>query len=337
MQGNSYRLNAPSRGIISEDARRTRVKGLLVMKTLSVFLLLALSASAQPGRAGDRDDPFAPRIPPRVSPNAVLVNGDPPLTESRIDLFTNFEACLFEIPRTQQQRNRVRAMMLEDWKNPADIKSDMTDLSMAAQIAQRTPDEREFIRCDLQPKALQSVRADKDNPDAPGLLAAYEQAHQPIAPGDPALTESMVSRFTSYLGWVLHIRLTQPLKDNLRATLLEDWKQPKEIKSDMDFLNWQVDMAHRSPEEREYFRSKAEPGIIKAMRVDRGNPAAPWIVAAYDAAHPSIAAGNPPLTRQAADAFTELLCFIRNQGSGSCVDANQATKDANAAQLAQNY
>jgi hypothetical protein len=42
------------------------------MKTLSVFLLLALSASAQPGRAGDRDDPFASGIPLNVSPNAVL-------------------------------------------------------------------------------------------------------------------------------------------------------------------------------------------------------------------------------------------------------------------------
>jgi hypothetical protein len=288
-------------------------------------------------RAAEQGDPFASRIPPNVSPNAVLANGVPPLTESMVDLYANFEAWLFEIPRTQQHRASVRAMMIEDWKKPADIKNDMSNLTMAAQIAQATSDQRGFIRCGLQPKVLQSVRADKDNPDTPRLLAAYEQAHQPIAPGDPPLTESMVSRFTAYLGWVLQIRLTQPLKDNLRAALLADWKQPKEIKSDMDFLNWQVDMANRSNEEKEYFRSKAEPEIIKAMRVDRGNPAAPWIVAAYDAAHPSIAAGNPPLTRQAADALTELLCFIRNQGGAPRQEADQAFKDANAAQLAQNY
>src|ERR1039457_4796873 len=108
MQGNSYRLNAPPGGIISEDGRRTRVKGLLVMKTLSVFLLLALSASAQPGRAGDRDDPFASRIPTNVYPNAVLATGNPPLTESMVDLYNNLEAWLYELPRTQQQRNSVR-------------------------------------------------------------------------------------------------------------------------------------------------------------------------------------------------------------------------------------
>jgi hypothetical protein len=288
-------------------------------------------------RAADQSDPFASRIPPNVSPHAVLANANPPLTESMVDLYANFEAWLFEIPRTQQHRAGVRAMMIEDWKKPADIKNDMSNLTMAVQIAQATSDQREFIRCGLQPKVLQSVRADKDNPDTPRLLAAYEQAHQPIAPGDPPLTESMVSRFTSYLGWVLQIRLTQPLKDNLRAALLADWKKPKEIKSDMDFLNWQIDMANRSNEEKEYFRSKAEPEIIKAMRADRGNPAAPWIVAAYGASHPSIAAGNPPLTRQAADALTELLCFIRNHAGAPHQEADQAFKVASAAELAQNY
>jgi hypothetical protein len=288
-------------------------------------------------RAGEQDDPFSSGIPLNVSPNAVVANGDPPLTESMVDAYNNLIAWLFELPRTQQQRNSARAMMIEDWKKPAEIAIAMKNLSLAAQIAQATPSQREFVRCQLQPSNLQTVRADKNNPDAQRLVAAYEQAHQPIATGEPPLTESMVSRFTSYLGWVLQIRLTQPLKDNLRAALLEDWKQPKEIKSDMDFLNWQVDMANRSNEEKEYFRSKAEPEIIKAMRMDRGNPAAPWIVAAYDASHPSIAAGNPPLTRQAADAYTELLCFIRNQTGGPRQEANQALKDSNAQLIAQKY
>jgi hypothetical protein len=288
-------------------------------------------------RAAEQDDPFASRIPPNVSPNAVLANGDPPLTESMVDLYANFEAWLLEIPRTQQRQIKVRAMMIEDWKKPAEIKNDMSHLTMASWVAQGTPDQREFVRCGLQPEWIQRMRPDKNNPDAQWLVAAYEQAHQPIAPGNPPLTESMVSRFTSYLGWVLQIRLTQPLRDNLRAVLLEDWKQPKEIKSDMDFLNWQIAMGPLTNEEQEYFRSRAEPEIIKAMRVDRGNPAAPWIVAAYDAAHPSIAAGNPPLTRQAADAYTELLCFIRNLAGGPRQEANQALKDSNAQLIAQKY
>src|SRR5450759_3747114 len=146
------------------------------MKTLSVFLLLALSASAQPGRAGD--SPFSSGIPPNVSPNAVLAKGDPPLTESMVDVYNNLEAWLYELPRTQQQRNSVRAMMIEDWKKPAEIKGYMSNLSMAAQLAQATPDQREFVRCQLQPGNLQTARADKGNPDAQRIVAAYAQSHQ---------------------------------------------------------------------------------------------------------------------------------------------------------------
>jgi hypothetical protein len=305
------------------------------MKKLPVFLLLAFSASAQPGPAGDRDDPFAARN--SASADAILAEGNPPLTESMAARYTSIEAWIYEIQFTQQQRDTIRARLLRDWKTPERIKSDIAFLSQISEWAQRTPDDREFIRLSIQTGAVAISRIEKDNPDAQWMLAAYEEAHQPIAPGDPPLTESMVSHFTFFLGWVLEIPLTQPLKDKLRAALLEDWKQPKEIKSDMDFLNWQLDMAEYFPEEREYVRSKAEPDIIKAMRVDWGNPAARWIVAAYDAAHPSIAAGNPPLTRQASDAYTELLCFMRNQGGGPRQEANQALKDSTAQLLAQNY
>jgi len=294
-----------------------------------VFVLLAVSASAQPGQTAV--------VSPLTPTNAVLANGNPPLTESMVDLYTNFEAWLLEIPRTRERQNEVRAMMLEDWKKPAEIKTYLSSLTMASAVSQGTPELREFVRCFQQPRSLQAMRADKRNPDAQRLVAAFDQAHPPIAPGNPPLTDSMVSRFTSYLGWVLQIRLTQPLKDNLRAALLEDWKTPKEMKSDVDFLNWQIAMAPLSNEEEEYFRSRAEPEIIKGMRADRANPAAPWIVAAYDAAHPSIAAGNSPLTRQAADAFIELLCFTRNQSGGPHQDANQAVKDSNAEVMAQNY
>jgi hypothetical protein len=190
-----------------------------------------MKSAATPPAPDDQDDPFASRIPLNVSPNAVLANGDPPLTESMVDLYTNFEAWLMEIPRTQQHRNEVRAMLLEDWKKPASIKIDMHHLTMASAIAQGTPGQREFFRCGLQPEWLRSLRPDKNNPDARRLVAAFDQAHPAIAPGNPPLTESMVARFTSYLGWVLQIRLTQPLKDNLRVALLQDWKNPKDIKS----------------------------------------------------------------------------------------------------------
>jgi hypothetical protein len=73
------------------------------------------------------------------------------------------------------------------------------------------------------------------------------------------------------------------------------------------------------------------------MRADKGNPDAQLLVAAYDASHPPIAAGDPPLTRQASDAWTELFCFVRNQSGAPHMEATQAVKDDFAHTLTANW
>ena len=275
----------------------------------------------------------------RIASDAVLAQGNPPLTESMVARFTNFQAWLFEIPFTQQQRERQRAMLLQDWKKPEEIKNDMTWLTMAAQIMIQAPDQLEFIRLDLQERLLKDLRADKETADAQWLVAAYEEAHRPIATGTPPLTESMVSHYISFIGWLFEMPLTQPLKDRQRAMLLEDWKKPKDLESDMKMLNWQLDIARykNGPAERDYVRSLAQPDLIKNMRADRSNPDAQSLVAAYDAARRPIAVGNPPLTRQTSDAWTELFCFVHNQSGGPHMDANQTVKDDFARTLTENY
>jgi hypothetical protein len=290
----------------------------------SLFVLFPPAARAQNG-------PFAS--------DAVLAQGNPPLTESMVTDFANFQAWLFEIPFTQQQRERIRAMLLQDWKKPEEIKSDMNWLTMEANFAKGAFDVREFIRLDLEAKVLKDLRADKNNPDSQWLVAAYDDAHRPIAAGNPPLTESMVSHYSFFIAWLLEIPLTQPLKDRLRTMLLEDWKKPKEIESDMKELDWQLDMARyeNGEVERVFERSVVQPDMVKKMRADKRNPDAQWLVAAYDKAHPPIAAGNPPLTRQAADAWTELFCFIRNQSGAPHMDATPAVKDDFAHTLTENW
>jgi hypothetical protein len=289
----------------------------------SLFVLFSPAARAQ-------DDPFAS--------DAVLAQGNPPLTESMVTRYTNFTAWFYEIPFTQAQREKIRAILLRDWKKPEEIKNDMSWLTMAADFAKGSPDVREFIRCDLQARNLKAMRANKD-PDAQWLVAAYDEAHQPIAAGNPPLTESMVSHYNAFTAWLLEIPLTQPLKDRQRAMLVEDWTKPKDRESDLKVLNWQLDMARyeNGEVERLYVRSIAQPDMIKKMRADKGNPDAQSLVKAYDAAHLPIAAGNPPLTRQASDAWTELYCFVRNQSGAPHMDATQAVKDGFAHALTENW
>src|ERR1700682_5646323 len=234
----------------------------------SVFFRFSPAAKAQ-------DDPFAS--------DAVLAQGNPPLTESMVTRYINFTAWFYEIPFTQPQREKIRAILLRDWKKPEEIKNDMSWLSMAADLAKGSPDVREFIRCDLQARNLKAMRANKD-PDAQWLAAVYDEAHQPIAAGNPPLTESMVSHYNAFTALLLEIPLTQPLKDRQRAMLLEDWQKPKELESDMKVLNWQLDMARyeNGQVERLYVRSIVQPDIIKKKRGDKGNPDAQSLVTAHD-------------------------------------------------------
>ena len=300
------------------------------------FFAIALTLSASlfvlftPAANGQKD---------RVVSDAVLAPGNPPLTESMVTRFTDFQAWLLEIPFTPQQRERIRAMLLQDWKKPEDLKSDMTWLTTEANFAKGAPDVREFIRVDFQAKVLKDLRADKNSPDSQWLAAAYDSAHQPIAAGNPPLTESMVSHYSYFIAWLLEIPLAQPLKDRLRAMLLEDWKKPKEIETDMKTLNWQLEMARDENGEVQllYERSVIQLDMVRKMRADKGNPDSQALVGAYDAAHQSIVAGNPPLTRQASDAWTELFCFIRNQSGATLMDATPAVKDDVAHTLTESW
>jgi hypothetical protein len=301
---------------------RLRFFSLALMLATSLFALSTVTARGQ-------DDPFAS--------DAVVVPGNPPLTESLITRFTNFQSWLLEIPFTQQQRERIRAMLLQDWKKPQEIKNDMTWLTMAENLAPLPPPDREFARIEIQPQILKDLRADKGNPDSHWLVEAYDDAHRPIVAGTPPLTESMAARFIAFHGWLFEVAVTPSLKERFRTMLLEDWKKPKDRESDMALLKWQTGLAHQTPAERDYVRSLAQPDLIKKMRADVNNADAKMLVAAYDAARQPIAAGNPPLTRQASDAWTELFCFIRNQSGGARMEATPAVKDDFAHALTENY
>jgi hypothetical protein len=299
-----------------QSSGRFRFFAIALTLSASLFVLFTMAAN------GQKD---------RVVSDTVLAPGNPPLTESMVTRFTDFQAWLLETPFTPPQHGRVRAMLLQDWKKPEEIKNDMTWLNMAVNFALVAPDVREFWRLDTQLRVIEDLRTDKKNPDSQWLVAAYDEAHRPIVAGNPPLTESMISHYTTFVLWLLELPVDDwALQLRLRAMIQEDWKKPKDLESDMKLLDLQLDMARYENGQvaRLFARSEVQPDVVKNMRADKGNPDARWLLAAYDAAHPPIAAGNPPLTRQATDAWTELFCFIRNQSGTPHMDATQAVKDS---------
>jgi hypothetical protein len=279
---------------------------------------------------------WAQNTPP--NPDKVLVPGNPPLTESIVTSTIDFRSWVLEIPFTAQQKMQQRAMMVQNWQNPR-VKSNpiWTALEIESMGGLR-PEDSEFDQVNFQEKAVKSLRADTGNPESQWLIKAYDAAHPPIAAGDPPLTESMVSHYTTFLAWLLEVPLTQDFKNYMRAMLIRDWKDPKDQAGDMVILKQELEMSRvpHGSTEREFLRSFDQPDMIMRNRPNKKDPDPQYLVAAYDAAHRPIATGVVPLTRQASDAWTELYCFVSTQ-KGTPMVASPAAKDDFAKVLTQKF
>ncbi len=302
-----------------------RMRWMAMVFTLAtcVFAACACTAAAQ-------KDPF------RAEP--VLAQGNPPLTESMVGRYGDFMAWVMEVPFNPEQREKLRAILLKDWKDPKEAGADMEMLSLEDILHQCTPDNREFVRLSLQEDILKAGRSDNANADLKWLVSAYDEVHRPIAAGTPPLTEAMVSHYATFVAWLFEIPLTQQFKDGQRAMLIRDWKNPKEIESDMRTLQWLSQVAHfkNGQGERDYLRCQAQPELVKRMRAARSNPDEQALLAAYDEAHRPIASGSFPLTRQDTDAWAELYSFVSSR-KGAPLVADQKFKETMASEIAKRF
>src|SRR4051812_37505410 len=98
---------------------------------LTITAGLVLLAGSLPARA--QGDSVLDRISSSPIPQSeskgdkILVEGNPPLTERIVTRYTAVIEWLLEIPFTPEQKTKMRAILLKDWKQqkPADIQSDM--------------------------------------------------------------------------------------------------------------------------------------------------------------------------------------------------------------------
>jgi hypothetical protein len=166
-----------------------------------------------------------------------------------------------------------------------------------------------------------------------------QDAARVLVPGEPPLTESMASRFAAFLGWVLEIPLTPEDRQRVRLVLIQDWTQKKQadIASTVSFLEVEAEATRRAPRERQMIRERLQAQVIGSLRGDKGSADSRWLVSLYEAAHPPLAPGNPPLTRKISDALLEYYAFTLREADLRHLTPDQALKDAWAASLASKY
>lgn len=161
-------------------------------------------------------------------------------------------------------------------------------------------------------------------------VSAEVQAVEPDAGPEPLL----IDRAYQLASWALAIHVEQGA---FTDALIDDWRaSPATVRDDFSqgLATIEQMMGSLPSDVRELYRLKVEGQWIESMRKDPSGPLSTFLLRAYDAAHPPLAFGSPPLTREIADAFRQLFAFQVAEALGQPhAPVSQTDLDENAANL----
>ncbi len=148
--------------------------------------------------------------------------------------------------------------------------------------------------------------------------APKEDPARVLAEGDPPLTVELVDRTTGFIEWMLDVPLTDGQRQTIREGLVESWtsNNREDVEGIADLLQLEAQVREMDEATRLALRAQVQPDLVQQLRQQPEDEGAQWLLAIYEAGHQPIADGDPPLTRQATDAYAEFLCFVIAQGLG---------------------
>jgi hypothetical protein len=138
-----------------------------------------------------------------------------------------------------------------------------------------------------------------------------------LVDGQPPLTDVMLAKYYEFYEWVFDTQLTRLQQRELEDYLVDAWKgkKEKEIADALDSLRNHDDVARMTGDERDALRSQVQPQMLKELARDR-SPMAKWALSVFANAHKPMISGKPALTRQATDAYAEMISFLISESVG---------------------
>jgi hypothetical protein len=170
---------------------------------------------------------------------------------------------------------------------------------------------------------------------------------QTLAPAfddQPPLEQFTVNQCCDFLEWLLDVPLTDTQREAARDHLTRAWerKDKEEAKGLWEVFAGRNELDKLDKAKKELGRVAARNEVIKTWRDEaaKGDAMAKLMVDIYDRAHQPLAQGNagePPLTRQRADATLEILHFMASKVAGFDVGPTEQQKAEFAKELAAKY
>ncbi|RPJ54219.1 MAG: hypothetical protein EHM23_29415 [Acidobacteria bacterium] len=174
---------------------------------------------------------------------------------------------------------------------------------------------------------------------AAAVAAASRPDKFPI-PGNPPLTAEMVEKGVRLFEWLLDARLTEEQYKQFQDSLVRSWKTANsaEMSGTLGVLQFHAELGRKTELERNAMREALLDSYLALMRETPTDVLSAWVLEIYYSSHTPIAQGNPPLTRQVADAYAEVNCFMISEVlGGEAFRADKAFKDQLATALVAEY
>jgi len=140
----------------------------------------------------------------------------------------------------------------------------------------------------------------------------------------------MVEKGVRLFGWLLDARLTEEQHQRFQDSLVRSWKTANaaEISGTLGVLHFHDELGRKTELERNAMREALLGQYLELMRESPTDVLSAWVLEIYYSAHTPIAQGNPPLTRQIADAYAEVNCFMISEVlGGEAFKPDKAFKD----------
>jgi predicted Zn finger-like uncharacterized protein len=230
--------------------------------------------------------------------NPILVAGTPPLTQDTANSWRIFMEWILDVNLTEPQRQEFQRLFVNDWKKmDQTAKNDSLKTSaegLPSQLGGLSNYDNHLLRAQAQSQYLAALR-NSGNELSRWLLAVHDSVHKPggkgnqvLEPGNPSLTQSMVSQYGDFIEWVLALRLSDGLtelqRQDLKEVVMKDWQiMDKSGKhSFLGLLKKWNEITRASDADRAHSLEELQPKFLTRLRSELDHEPSRWLLRVYD-------------------------------------------------------
>src|SRR5262249_12699118 len=129
--------------------------------------------------------------------------------------------------------------------------------------------------------------------------------------------QSMIEKFIAALGWILDVHIPPEVGQIIQNSLVAEWSSgnAKTISEAQKFVSFYDQVSMLNLETRDAIREEHQAEFVASLRA-QGNDSTHTLIFLYDRTNIPMAMGTPPLTREIANCYFDLIGLVQSLQMG---------------------